>query len=124
MAHPRGATILARKLRKNQTRAEEILWQVLRARRLNGVKFQRQFPIVYSYVGGPQFYIVDFYCHQYKLAIELDGNIHEHFQEHDKARDECLMGLGIRTLRLQNTETKCLKEVQEKILSFILRECN
>ena len=58
----------ARQLRKNQTDAEKLLWSILRSRQLLGLKFRRQHSI------GP--YILDFYCHDSKLCIELDGGQH------------------------------------------------
>jgi len=60
---------LAKSLRKETTPAEQILWQHLRNRNLFDLKFRRQHPI------GP--YVVDFFCHEYKLIIEVDGGIHE-----------------------------------------------
>ena len=59
--------VIRRKLRKNMTRAEVVLWQILRNKQL-GFKFRRQFGI------GP--YIVDFYCPKLKFVIELDGDVH------------------------------------------------
>lgn len=62
----------AKALRKRQTDAERLLWQQINEKKL-GVKFRRQHPI--------SFYIVDFYCHEVKLIIELDGGIHD-LKEH------------------------------------------
>ena len=72
----------AQKLRKNQTRTEARLWARLRDRRLGGFKFRRQYPI-----GG---YILDFYCPETHLAIELDGGGHakDEQKEYDKKRDD------------------------------------
>jgi very-short-patch-repair endonuclease len=70
----------ARQLRKNQTDAEKLLWSIFRSRQLLGLKFRRQHSI------GP--YILDFYCHDYKLCIELDGGQHytKAGQQGDEAR--------------------------------------
>jgi very-short-patch-repair endonuclease len=89
-------TARARELRKEQTPAEETLWQLLRNRRLLRLKFRRQVPI------GP--YIADFYCHRYRLVIELDGPVHEERQQaaHDAERDLCLSALGFTILRFTN----------------------
>ena len=57
-----------RQLRREQTDAEKLLWYCLRNRQLFGLKFRRQYPV------GP--YILDFYCHEYKLCVELDGGQH------------------------------------------------
>ncbi|MCX5666699.1 MAG: endonuclease domain-containing protein, partial [Candidatus Omnitrophica bacterium] len=65
-----------RKLRKDQTDAERVLWSILRNRQLSGVKFRRQFP-----VGR---YILDFYSPEYNLGIEADGG--QHYE--DKGRSE------------------------------------
>jgi very-short-patch-repair endonuclease len=84
----------ARKLRKAMTPAEQTLWEQLRSRRLQGLKFRRQHP-----VGR---FIVDFYCAEHRLVIELDGDIHQGQQEYDQARTETLQGYGYRVLRFSN----------------------
>jgi very-short-patch-repair endonuclease len=60
---------LAAELRKNMTDAEKVLWQQLRNRKLGDLKFRRQHPV--------GIFILDFYCHEKKLAIEVDGGIHK-----------------------------------------------
>lgn len=60
----------ARELRKNQTKAEEVLWNLLRNRQLDGFKFRRQHPV-------SPLYILDFFCSKVKLAVELDGDHHD-----------------------------------------------
>lgn len=93
----------ARSLRKDQTECEVLLWKYLRNRQLKECKFRRQYPI-----GS---YILDFYCSDIKLAIELDGSQHNTPQGryYDNKRTILLKKLGIRTLRfwdndiLQNT---------------------
>jgi len=67
-------------LRRNMTEAERVLWNVLKNRRLFKVRFRRQHPI--------DIFIVDFYCHELKLAIEIDGGIHlnETVAEYDDGR--------------------------------------
>ncbi len=60
--------VTARRLRKRQTKSEKLLWLALRNRQLGGLKFLRQHPIGHS--------IVDFYCHENRLVIEIDGGIH------------------------------------------------
>jgi very-short-patch-repair endonuclease len=84
---------LAKTLRKNQTDVEGFLWQFLRAKRLSGYKFRRQHPI-----GG---YILDFYCPEKKLAIEVDGGQHGEDGQmvSDQTRTACLEKDGIRVLR-------------------------
>jgi very-short-patch-repair endonuclease len=89
----------AKKLRRNQTKAEKRLWDVLRNRQLNDSKFRRQHPI-----GS---FIVDFYCHQSKLVIELDGSIHNDTgqKEYDGERQAYLEKiLELKVLRFENSE--------------------
>lgn len=86
----------ARELRKDDTKAEKIAWTLLKDRRLNGFKFRRQVPI--------ENYIVDFYCHEAKLIIELDGDIHAETAqfEKDQERDVRLKELGYTVVRFSN----------------------
>jgi len=88
------STPVARKLRRNSTDAENRLWYYLRGRRLEGVKFVRQFPI-----GG---FIGDFACRDAHLAIELDGG--QHSPEADAPRTEVIEAFGYRILRLWNND--------------------
>jgi len=86
-----------RNLRKNMTQAEVVLWMMIKNKQL-GERFLRQYSI--------DFFIVDFYCPKYNLAIELDGAHHftEEGIERDKNRDEHLKSLGISVLRFENFE--------------------
>ena len=88
----------ARALRTNSTKAERVLWRILRAHRLKGVGFRRQTPI------GP--YIVDFLSHSAKLVIEVDGGQHfDHKQQaRDAAPDRFLRSKGFCVLRFSNNE--------------------
>jgi adenine-specific DNA-methyltransferase len=86
----------ARELRKNQTKAENMLWSTLRYRKRLGFKFRRQHVI-------DQF-IVDFYCAEARLVIEIDGAVHELTGERDHARQEPLEALGLRVMRFKNDE--------------------
>lgn len=88
----------ARALRKNQTDAETLLWQLLRNRQLNNFKFRRQYPI--------KPYILDFYCHEAKLVIELDGGQHntQTAISKDNKRTEYLKLQGMKVLRFWNNE--------------------
>jgi very-short-patch-repair endonuclease len=103
-------------LRKNQTTAEEILWQYLRKEQLLGRKFRRQHSI--------ENFIVDFYCASEKLIIELDGS--HHFEgetlENDKVRDDRLQQLNYKVLRFPNEAIfiypdAVLKEIAENFQS-------
>ncbi|MBX2958315.1 MAG: DUF559 domain-containing protein [Flavobacteriales bacterium] len=117
MEERKNITQLARDLRKNQTSSEKILWMNLRNRKLNGFKFNRQFPIVYGrdFNGTSHFIIADFYCHEKKLVIELDGKIHDFQKEYDKERDSILNQLGLNVIRIKNEELENISKVLEKI---------
>jgi very-short-patch-repair endonuclease len=94
----RGAPVTVRKqarqLRREQTEAEEILWQALRNRQLDGMKFRRQHPL------GR--FIVDYCCLERRLVIELDGSIHDVQMERDEERSYHLRAEGYTILRFAN----------------------
>jgi very-short-patch-repair endonuclease len=87
-----------RQLRREQTDAEKLLWYCLRSRQLCDLKFRRQYPL------GP--YVLDFYCHEYKLGVELDGG--QHYEsagiQHDEERQVFLISHSIHTLRFSNRD--------------------
>jgi len=101
-------------LRKKQTPAELILWKRIRNRQIMNAKFRRQHPI--------HMYVADFYCHEYKLVIEIDGKIHD-LEEHktnDENRSAELERLGIHVIRFSNEEVlnyidKVLEAINDKI---------
>jgi very-short-patch-repair endonuclease len=102
----------AKELRNNQTQAERILWSRLRANKLRGFHFRRQHPL-YGY-------IVDFYCHQAKLIIEVDGSVHDAQQQYDKERTTQLESLGLRIVRFTNNEVEHgLRGVMLKIANLL-----
>ncbi|MFH2033976.1 MAG: DUF559 domain-containing protein, partial [Candidatus Margulisiibacteriota bacterium] len=76
-----------RKLRREQTEAEDIFWKIVRNRSLDAKKFLRQHPIVYTWRWRQRFFVADFYCHEAGLIVELDGGIHDKRKNYDKARD-------------------------------------
>ena len=90
----------ARFLKKVQTDAEGYLWKQLRNRKLQGRKFRRQHPIDH--------YIVDFYCHESNLIIEVDGSAHEIDDNPDyhTARTEHLTALGLTVIRFTNDQVQ------------------
>jgi very-short-patch-repair endonuclease len=92
----------ARKLRQNQTKSEELLWNEIRNRKIKGKKFLRQYPVVYKWNNKTSFFILDFYCNENKLGVELDGDIHNTQKEYDKTRDYVINSLGIKILRFNN----------------------
>jgi very-short-patch-repair endonuclease len=107
-----------RMLRKNQTAAESILWGVLRNRKLSGRKFLRQYPIKFHYENNDHFFVADFYCAEFKLVIEIDGEIHLKQIEKDKIRDGLLKQLSYTILRFTNDEVENnIESVKTIILS-------
>ena len=112
------AKMLCRDLRKRSTKAEEILWEQLRNRKLDNKKFYRQYPIFYDIYGRESFFIADFFCFETKLVIELDGAIHDYRLKEDLQRTEILNLLGLSVIRFKNEEIeKELEEVLDKIKS-------
>ena len=87
-----------RHFRKNATAAERKLWHILRNRQMSNSKFLRQYS-----VGS---YVLDFYCPERRLAIEVDGGQHAYVynQQHDAHRDKYLKELNIRVIRLWNND--------------------
>ncbi|GIV55420.1 MAG: hypothetical protein KatS3mg040_0188 [Candidatus Kapaibacterium sp.] len=103
----------ARQLRRNLTDAEKLLWMLLRGRQFGGWKFRRQHPM-------PP-YVLDFYCHELRLAIELDGGQHNTPEQlhYDQQRSEYLAAKGINVLRFWNNQV--LQET-EAVLHAIWNE--
>jgi very-short-patch-repair endonuclease len=104
----------AKELRKSMTEAESYLWKKLRRRQLNGLKFRRQHPL--------DIFIADFYCHEKKLIIELDGGIHDSIEqsEYDDGRTFELEEKGFKIIRFRNEEVfNDLEKVLAKIIELI-----
>lgn len=102
---------LARDLRKQGIYSEVVLWKELKGKKM-GFDFHRQKPI--------DDYIVDFYCSELMLAIEVDGNSHNDKSEYDKKRQRRLESLGISVLRFKDFEvTKNVSAVIENIRGWI-----
>ena len=90
----RRMTEISRQFRKEPTTSEAILWQALRGRKLDGRKFRRQ-----QTIGN---FIVDFFCSQERLVVEVDGGVHQLQQEADRQRQELLESLGLRFVRVKS----------------------
>ena len=88
----------ARALRKRGTLAEVILWQCIKRKAIYGYEFHRQVPI--------DNYIVDFYCHELKLVIEIDGISHDDKFEYDQMREHKLKSLGVNLIRFADEDVK------------------
>jgi len=104
-------TMLARKLRRNQSEAEKRLWRAVRSRRLGGYKFRRQVPIGH--------FIADFLCEDARLIVELDGGQHAENKADDLLRTQSLEAFGYRVIRFWNNE---VFENMEGVLSLLLQE--
>ena len=85
---------LAKQLRREMTPAERRLWAAIRRNAIDGFHFRRQ-----QVIEG---YVVDFYCASAKMAIELDGGVHQDQWEYDESRDKIISSLGVRVLRIPN----------------------
>ena len=99
----------ARELRASMTDAEKILWNRLRKKQLNGKYFRRQHPY--------NIYILDFYCFEANLVIEVDGEIHLKRRIYDKERTRFLKSSGAQVLRFTN------KDIETK-LEWVLNKIN
>jgi len=99
--------LLAKRLRHELTPAERALWSILRRNGLDGFHFRRQ-----QVIEG---FIVDFYCDAAKLAIELDGSVHEEQWKYDESRDKAISLRGVRVLRISNDAMRDSEAVVECI---------
>jgi len=102
------------KLRKNLTYPEKLLWERLRRKQL-GVRFKTQHPI--------SNYIADFYCHQFKLVIEIDGLSHKNQLEYDENRTFKFESLGLTVVRYKNEEVlsdieKVINDIKGRLVRF------
>ncbi len=102
----------ARELRRNMTPAERILWNALRGRRFAGFKFRRQ------QVFGT--YVLDFYCANARLTIEVDGETHLEKSKDDERRSDWLEKQGVKVLRFWNNQ---IYDELEAVLELLFREC-
>ena len=102
----------AKSLRKNFTKAEALLWNKIRSRQLEGIKFRRQQPI--------ENYIVDFISFEKRIIIELDGGQHADQKREDQKRDKLLSENGFTVLRFWNNHV--LKDINA-VLEMIRRNC-
>ena len=113
-------TELAKKLRRKMTPYEKVLWKCLRTKKIAKFKFRRQHPL--------KFYIADFYCHEARLVIEVDGPIHDRRDQrvHDQQRSGVIEDFGIMVLRFSNDQIRyqtkeVLKRIEEVALMRISR---
>lgn len=90
--------VLARQLRKQGVLSEVLLWKAIKGKAVRGYEFHRQVPL--------DEFIVDFYCHELRLAIEIDGSSHDHRMKDDEARQKRLESLGVRFVRFRDKQVK------------------
>ena len=109
---PEDLRIWAREMRGSMTDAEALIWRLLRGRRIAGAKFRRQHPL------GR--YILDFYCDEKKLCIELDGGQHMEAAGYDQYRDAWLRARGIYVLRFWNNQVLTETEGVMKVIYQVL----
>lgn len=99
----------AKILRQNLTNTEKMLWNELKNKKLN-VKFRRQHPISH--------YVVDFYCHQFRLVIEIDGDYHQKasqkIEDEDRQKDLCSFGLNV----IRFTDEQVINNLGEVLLEI------
>ena len=88
----------AKTLRNNMTSCEKILWERLKLKQVSGLRFRRQHPI--------DFFIADFYCHDARLVIEIDGEIHNQQKEYDDGRSGEMEKYSIKVIRFTNSEVE------------------
>ena len=108
-------TLVARELRQRQTPAEELLWQHLRNRRLDNLKFRRQTPVENTA------YVVDFLCYEARLVVEVDGGIHLSQQADDATRQANIEEQGYHVLRFRNEQ---LFNDLEVVLTHVMMDAN
>ncbi len=100
------------------TIAEKLLWRRLRNRQINNLKFYRQFPFVF----GDYNFVADFYCHEKKLIIEIEGGIHQNKEvsEYDNFREDIFLEADYKTIKFSNKEVmESIDEVINKIIKII-----
>lgn len=106
----------ARILRKNMTLQEKLLWERLKLKQICGVRFRRQHPV--------DFFIVDFYCHEARLVVELDGVVHNKRRKYDDGRSSEMEKYYIKVIRFSNSEIEnniedVLKKIRNEVISRI-----
>jgi very-short-patch-repair endonuclease len=88
----------AKILRDNMTSSEKLLWERLKSKQVCGLRFRRQHPI--------SFFIADFYCHEARMVIEIDGEIHKQKKEYDDGRSAEMEKYYIKVIRFTNSEVE------------------
>jgi very-short-patch-repair endonuclease len=98
----------AKLLRKKMTYCETLLWEKLKGKQIGGHRFRRQHPI--------DFFIADFYCHDARLVVEVDGEVHNQNEEYDDGRSAEMERYGIEVIRFTNRDAEAnIEDVIYKI---------
>ncbi len=114
----------SRQLRRSMTKAEKIFWERVRNRKFLGLKFRRQHPLFVDDDGRETFLVPDFYCHEKKLIVELDGGIHDTQQERNAKREELIRQNGLRMKKFKNEEVgKDIEGVMIELEKYVKLHC-
>jgi very-short-patch-repair endonuclease len=107
------------------TPSERQVWSLLKGKQILGYKFRRQHPIVVDVNSGHKtYFIIDFYCTELKLAVEIDGPVHDDRVDYDSRRDQLLQGKGIQVVRIKNemvSESKVVINVISAVIKAITK---
>jgi very-short-patch-repair endonuclease len=99
------------------------LWRAVRNRKVLGKKFLRQFPIFFEYMDKETFFIADFYCHENRSVVEIDGKNHDYQKEYDKLRTYIINNLGIEVIRFPNRKIETdIDKVLEELRAVLMQE--
>lgn len=103
-------------LRETMTTCEKLLWEKLKGKQICGLRFRRQHPIF--------IFIADFYCHEVRLVVEIDGEIHNQQEEHDDGRSAKMEKFDIKVIRFQNYEIennieKVVQEIKNAVIQCL-----
>jgi very-short-patch-repair endonuclease len=96
--------VLCKNLRKNQTPAESVFWELVRNNQISGKRFLRQHVFWFEIDGIKRYFVADFYCASSRLIIEIDGPIHDQQRDYDDYRTELLLQRDLKVLRFSNEE--------------------
>jgi very-short-patch-repair endonuclease len=110
------ATLASRKNRRKLTKTETVFWNFVRNRQFKNLRFRRQHPIEFVWNQKKHLFVADFYCAEFKLIVELDGEIHRNQKEYDRIRDNILKELNYKVMRFENKE---IEESMYKVLKKI-----
>jgi very-short-patch-repair endonuclease len=112
---------LCRELRKRSTQSERLFWHAVRNRKVLGKKFLRQYPILFMHIDKKTFFIADFYCHENRLVVEIDGKNHDYQRDYDELRTYIINNLDIEVVRFRNEEIeRNISSVLERLRAVLI----